>query len=111
MSFSRPSRTDMVLLIRRHRAPQWVAADHHSLRLCLGKGTFRRARVGRVRSLDLLSILLPVFSTPDTNVSIGRHNVSIGKHIESFVSLLWGPAQDDHGHTKQGDSGSGPVKD
>ena len=28
-----------------------------SLRPCLGQGTSRRARVGRVRSLDILSIL------------------------------------------------------
>ena len=36
------------------------ASPLRSLRPCLGKGASRRARVGRVRSLDFLSILLGV---------------------------------------------------
>jgi len=31
--------------------------------------------------------------------------------LDSFVSFLWGPAKDNHRHTKQGDSGSSPVED
>ena len=30
--------------------------------------------------------------------------------IEPFVLFLRGPAKDDHPHTEQGDSGSGPVE-
>jgi hypothetical protein len=40
-----------------HRAPQRYASGLHSLRPCLGQGASRRARVGRVRSLNCLSIL------------------------------------------------------
>ena len=32
----------------------------HLLRLCLGKGASRGARVGRVKSLDFIIILLPL---------------------------------------------------
>ena len=33
-----------------------------------------------------------------------------GWGIESFVLILRGPAQNDHPHTEQGDSGSSPVE-
>jgi hypothetical protein len=50
------ARTDLVLLIRRTVRPRGYASLH-SLRPCLGQGVSRRAWVGRVRSLDFLSIL------------------------------------------------------
>jgi len=52
------ARTDVVLLIRRTVRPRGYVSGLHSLRPCLGKGASWRAGVGRVRSLNCLSILL-----------------------------------------------------
>ena len=38
--------------------PRGYVEGLNSLRPCLGRGAFRRARVGRVRSLNFLSLLL-----------------------------------------------------
>jgi len=51
------ARTDLVLLIRRTVRPRGYASALHSLRPCLRNGASRRAGVGRVRSLAILSIL------------------------------------------------------
>jgi len=54
------ARTSVVLLIRRTVRPRGYASALRSLRSCLGKGAYRRARVGRVRSLVFLSTLFNV---------------------------------------------------
>jgi hypothetical protein len=54
------ARTSVVLLIRRTVRPRGYASALRSLRPCLGKGAYRRARVGRVRSLVFLSTLFNV---------------------------------------------------
>src|SRR5687768_590590 len=51
------ARTDVVLLIRRTMRPRGYASPLRSLRPCLRNGASWRAGVGRVRSLDFLSIL------------------------------------------------------
>jgi hypothetical protein len=52
----------LVLLIRRTVRPRGYASAFHSLRPCPRNGASWRAGVGRVRSLDFLSILYA--STP-----------------------------------------------
>ena len=40
-----------------------------------------------------------------------RIDVLAGRGVESFASLLRGPAKDDNPHAEQGDSRSSPVED
>src|SRR5438105_9085542 len=57
------ARTDVVLLIRRTVRPRGYASGLRSLRPCLGQDASRRVRVGRVRCLAFLSILLAAIAT------------------------------------------------
>jgi len=60
------ARTDLVLLIRRTVRPRGYVSGLHSLRPCPRNGASRRAGVGWVRSLVIVSILQNIILLPNT---------------------------------------------
>lgn len=75
---------------RVHRSP-FIAQSSapHSLRPCRGQGAFRRARVGRVRSLNCLSILIQVFCVLTLSSSLA-FAVPMQNDPNGFEGIPWG---------------------